>query len=44
MKSKPENEVEMSNPLVGEDIDEITINTEEYGQDNENDGWDAVGD
>lgn len=43
MQPKPENELEMSNPLVGEDIDEITINTEDYGQDDESSTWDAVG-
>lgn len=44
MQPKPENELEMSNPLVGEDIDEI--NTEDYGQncDDESNDWDAVGD
>ena len=43
MKSKIENEVEMPNPLVGEDIDNVTIN-EDYGKDCGNDAWDSVGD
>lgn len=42
MQPKPENEVKMSNSLVEEDIDEIN-NTEDYGQDDESNGWDAVG-
>lgn len=44
MQPKPENELEMSNPLVGEDIDEVTINEENYGRDDESNAWDAVGD
>ena len=44
MKSKIENEVEMSNPLVGEDIDDVLQDIEDYGQDDESNAWDAVGD
>lgn len=44
MQPKSENELEMSNPLVGEDIDYVPDNIEEDGKDDESNAWDAVGD